>query len=343
MNHAMTSFPRQTDARLAWKCVGALSLALVLVGCSPKESPDVLAKVGAKEIRAADLEREVARRNALRRPVPEKEALLDELIQHESLLQRAKNAGLDKDPQLAREMDNLLIGKLIERELTKQIEAVQIAPEEIKAEYEKNAAKYTQAPKARLAILFLEANAKSSEAKRTETRERLAEARRRFVENPEAARRASPVPGFGSLAVDNSDDQASRYRGGDIGWLEEGNFSYRWPKPVLEAGFALKKDAVSDLVETATGFYVVMKTDARPGVITPLAKVEAALRQSVLLQKRRGLDEKFRLDARSHAGVAVRTNALNSFVLPAPARAVASNSDAGPPAFPLLNETSRRN
>lgn len=320
----------------------ALTALCLFQGCSPKQS-DVLAKVGSHEIRKADLQREVERRNHLRRSVPDKETLLNEMIQHEALLQRAKSAGLDNDPQLAREIDNLLIGKLLERELTRQVEAVRITPDDIKAEYELSLAKYTQPAKARLAILFLEAGAKSSEAKRAETRARMAEARRKFQENPEAARRASPVPGFGTLATEYSDDQASRYRGGDLGWLMGGNFSYRWPKAVLETGYALEKGQLSDIIQTDAGFYVVMKTDARPGVVTPLERVEADLRQSVLLKKRRELDATYRSDALRIAGVAIHTNALKSVELPAPQRAVASNNDAGPPAFPMLNEASRRN
>jgi peptidyl-prolyl cis-trans isomerase C len=267
--------------------------------------------------------------------------LLQEMIQQEALVQRAKNAGLNKDPQLAHEIENLLIGKFLEHELTKQIEAVKITPEEVKADYESNIAKYTQPAKARLAILFLEAGARSSDAKRAETRARLNEARAKFQENPEAARRTSPAPGFGALAVDYSDDQASRYRSGDIGWLEAGNFAYRWPKAVLEAGHALEKNQLSDVIETASGFYLVMKTDARPGSVMPLEKIEAQLRESVLLKKRRELDESFRKESIRIAGVAIHTNTLQAVQLPAANPALAKSNDAGPPSFPLLGETPR--
>ncbi len=334
----MKPFIHQRDCRSALVAACVVTASFLLSGCSDKKPSDVLAKVGSRDIRTADLQQEAQRRVNLRRAVPGKEALLNELIQHEALVQRAKAAGLDKDPQLAREIDNLLIGKLIEQELTKQIEAVKITPEEIKADYERNLAKYTQPAKARLAVLFLEAGVKSSDAKRIETRERLAEARRKFQDNPESARRTSPVPGFGALAVDFSDDQASRYRSGDIGWIDAGNFAQRWPKAVLETGCALEKNQLSDIIETETGFYLVLKTDARPGSVTPLEKVEGDLRQSVLLRKRRELDETFRKDALRLVGVAIHTNVLQSVQLPATGTAVAKKGDAGPPAFPMPQE-----
>jgi parvulin-like peptidyl-prolyl isomerase len=330
--------PRTAQVALAGACAGLV--AWLLGGCSQKPAPDVVAKVGSRDIRVSDLQREAERRRALHRAAPDKEVLLQEMIQQEALVQRARRAGLDKDPQLVREMENLLVGRLLDRELAQRIEAVTVSPEEIRANYEVNLAKYTQPAKSRLAILFLETGTKSSEAKRAETRERLAEARRKFLENPEAARRTSPVPGFGALALNYSDDQASRYRSGDLGWFEAGARAQRFPAVVLEAGCALATNQLSEIIETGAGFYLVLKTDARPAAVTPLEKVEADLRQSVLLKKRRELDAAFRQEAVALAGVTRHTNALAAVELPPPAPTLARNGDAGPPAFPMPKEPS---
>ena len=107
------SIPHFSDVALC--C--ALGAALALAGCSesPKVDADVLAKVGTNEIRTADLKREVERRRKIGRSVPGKEKLLREMVQNEALLQRAKASGIDKDPQVAREVANLLVGKLMDR------------------------------------------------------------------------------------------------------------------------------------------------------------------------------------------------------------------------------------
>lgn len=303
----------------------------------------MVARVGAREIRASDLQREAERRQNLHRAVPGREALLQEMIQQEALLQRARQAGLDQDPQLAHEIENLLIGRLMERELTRQIETVKVTPAEIQAEYEASLARFTKPAKARLAILFLEAGAKSSPASRTQTRERLAEARRKFQDNPEAVRRTALNPGFGTLAPEYSDDQASRYRGGDIGWIDVGNFSGRWPKSVLETACSLEVNRISEILETDAGYYLVMKTDARPGSVTPLAQLEPELRQSLLLKKRRELDETYRKETMRQAGVTIITNALQLVQLPAAAPAVARQGDSGPPGFPGSKDSTRSN
>src|SRR5436190_1045424 len=310
----MKPFCSRLNSTLTCALVGAALFVAVSGGCSkqPKPDKDVLAKVGGREIRTADLLQEVSRRRANRHSVPDKQTLLDEMVEHEALLQRARTDGLDKDPQVARELNNLLIAKLIERDVAAQLEKVSVSEEETKAEYEQNVGNYTQPAKVRLAILFLEANAKSSEARREEIRARLLEARQKFLANPKLNDKSAVAPGFGTLAVEYSDDQASRYRGGDIGWLDAGKVTYHWPRSVLEGGYALENGKVSEVLQTEAGFYLVMKTDSRSGSTKSFAMVEPALRQSLLLKKRREVDATFRKDARRLAGVTVNSNALNA-------------------------------
>lgn len=326
------SFPNFSKAALC--CVFGAALAFAGCSKSPKPDPDVLARVGTREIRTADLKREVERRRKLARSVPAKEVLLREMVQYEALLQRAKASGIDQDPQVEREIGNLLVSKLIDREVTAKAETVTVTEDEIRAEYEKNVAKYTDPAKVRLAVLFLESSASSTEAKRTETRERLVEGLRKFRESPPALSRNPATQGFDSLAVQYSEDQASRYRGGDIGWLNAGDFNSRWPKAVLEAGYKLEKGQTSEIIQTDTGFYAVMKTDARDGMVRSLKEAEPALRYNLLLAKRRQLDENFRKDAERLTGVTLHEKALAAFELPTPEKVLAKSRDAQPPEFP---------
>jgi peptidyl-prolyl cis-trans isomerase C len=310
-------------------------LALLLSSCSKTPDPKVLATVGDKKITIEDLRNEVQRRYNARRPVPDKESLLQEIITHEALVQRAKTLGITDDPQVQHEIRNLLIGKLHERELAPKVEAVQVTPQDLESEYKNNLASYTKPAKARLAILFLEANSKMSEAKREEVRQRLAEAQRMVKEHSASAARIPVAKGFGALAIDYSDDQASRYRGGDIGWLDAGNFAYRWPRAVLETGYALQEGEVSELIETDGGLYLVMKTGWRAGSTAKLDEVGPTLQQGLLTKKRRALQETFRREIVGAAAPKINREALAKVQLPP--QAVAKNGDAGPPGFPAGN------
>src|SRR5262245_26912303 len=201
----------------AWRFSGALTLVLgaCLCGCSKKENADVLAKVGPSEIRVEDFKREWALRAESSRTMLSAEDLLDELISRELVLLKAKQAGLEQDPEVRRAIRGVLINKLKERELKPRTEAVEVTADEIRARYEQNRAHYTTAPKARLAIIYLPTDAKMSATRLTEAKARIQEARDTVRQQPPDLTR-----GFGSVALTYSEDQASRYKGGDIGWIE---------------------------------------------------------------------------------------------------------------------------
>lgn len=313
-----------------------LAVCLVLAGCSkpaPPPSPapetDVLARVGDRAIRAADLKAEVDWRIKSRRPVPDKEALLQEMIQRETLLQRARATGIEHDPEARREVENLLIGKLWERDVQPRLDAVDVTFEEVEAEYRKNLPRYTRPPMVRLALLHLQGSPGMTDARRAELRARMEEARTKAVAAFQAGTPATA--GFGPLARAYSDDQTSRYRGGDIGWHQSEDATL-WPREVLAAGFALEPGKVSEIIESGAGLYLVLKSDSRPAQVTPLDKVQAALRQSLLVQKRQAVEAEFRRAALDALPATVNDEALAAVALPQLQTARATNAE--PPALP---------
>ncbi len=322
----------------------AVSLVLAcLAGCKKAEQSLVLASVGQHQISMDDFRKEIERRQALRQPLPDREALLEEMIAHQALLQRARQAGLEQDPAVQREIQVLLISRLRERHLAARLAAVTVAPEEVKAAYDQDIARYTQPAQIRLALLFLKKDRLMSEAKAKELRSRMTEAREQAIAQPASGGRGPAAQGFGALAIRYSDDPASRYRGGDIGWMEPDNLKPRWPRAVLEAGAALEPGKVSDVIETEDGLYLAMKTDARPSRITPLDEVKTALHQSLLARKRRALEAGFRQEAAQQAGVRIHRDVLSSITMPAAVAAHAQGQETNPPALPAADDARDRN
>ncbi|MBN2482386.1 MAG: peptidylprolyl isomerase [Bacteroidales bacterium] len=93
---------------------------------------------------------------------------------------------------------------------------------------------------------------KSTEEAIFEVREKLLDIRERAL-NGES---------FVTLAVINSEDQASAIRGGDIGWFARSDLDADYAK----AAFALKPGAISKIVETSFGYHLIQcvdKTDDR--------------------------------------------------------------------------------
>lgn len=301
----------------------------------------VLATVGERAITESDLRAEAAHRIERGRPVADKDALLRELVTRAALLERARRTGLGEDPEVRRELESLLIGKLWEREVGPQLRDLEVTPGEMRAAYEAALDEYTQPAKVRLALLFLPVRKGMSEARRAEQRARIEEARRRVIENPPPGGRGPAARGFGALAIEYSDEATSRYRGGDIGWLEPGCFEYRWPRAVLEAGYAAAVGEVSDVIETADGLYLVKKTDAREPRVTPFGDVRAAIRQRLLAEKQRRAGTAFRAESVRLAGVVTNAEALLAVSLPI-GEPVAAGGEA-PPAGPVAAGSVRRN
>jgi peptidyl-prolyl cis-trans isomerase SurA len=88
---------------------------------------------------------------------------------------------------------------------------------------------------------------KSSEQAVTDVREKLLKIRERIL-NGES---------FATLAVVNSEDMTSAVRGGDIGWTAKTDVDPEYAK----AAFALKKGAISKIVESSFGFHIIQLID----------------------------------------------------------------------------------
>lgn len=324
---------------------GVLLAAVLLSGCDRKTAasagPPVLAKAGDEVITVADLEKEVQRRVARNLPVPDKTVLIEEMLVRLAAVARARQAKLHEDAETRREMENVLIAKLRALELEAKINDVTVTDEELKAAFAASAGSRARPAKVRLAILHLQSDGKMSDAKKTELRARMEDGLEKFAGNPAAGGRGAAAIGFGAVAVEYSDDQTSRYRGGDIGWLDAGNFSYRWPRPVMEAGFALEKGQRSDIIETDTGLFVVMKTDFRDGAVASYDEAKSSLRRELLAKKRSDIEAGFLADNRTQTGAEIHADALSAVTLPAARSKAAPVADTTPPALPGMNPTSR--
>jgi len=265
-----------------------LTTLVLLSGCEKKSAPNVLAHVGEQVITVDDFKDEVQYRVANRQPIPERQVLLDEMIARLALVQRAKSAGLENSVAVRRTFEQMLIAKLKETELEPRLAAVKVSPEEIRAAYQQDAARFTQPAKAKLAFVRLAADSKSSTNQLAEIAARADEAHRQALALPATEK------SFGKVAADFSEDQITRYRGGDGGWFTAEILADRWPKEVVVAGLALKNIGdTSEIIRAADGFYFVKKMDARPSVVTPLEQVQGGIARRLQVAKQAQIEKEF--------------------------------------------------
>ncbi len=290
-----------------WK--GLLLAALLLSGlsCSRQEEQGVVARIGSRVVTAEDLRAEAARRQAVGQPVGSKKQLLEDLLTHEALVLRAEK--LMDDPAVRYDIEHLLISRLRERELIGRLKSVEVTEEAVLDAYERNIEKFTRPANDRFAVLHLRVEKNADEGKRSEIRARMDAARQQAEQNP-------LDDGFGALAISCSDDQISRYRGGDIGWIVQNKSTTRMPESVLGTARDLEKGGMSSVIETETGFYLVMKTDSRPSLIAAVEQVRGSLRRQLLAAERSTMEEGYLNNCLTAAGPEVNEKALEEFELP---------------------------
>ena len=91
----------------------------------------------------------------------------------------------------------------------------------------------------------------------------------------EVIRRAKAGEDFAKLAREVSEDPGSKDKGGDLGWVSQGDMV----PPFEQALFALKKGEISpEPVRTPFGFHVIKVVDVKEGAKKPLKEVAAQIR-----------------------------------------------------------------
>ena len=276
-------------------------LALTAASCrqSPPAAdatpgPDVVAVVAGRPVTRAALEAELARRG----PGATKEAALADLIRFEATLAKLKGSGFDRDPQTVLAVERLLVARYEERELA-GTETPAVTEEEIRAAYAADAARYAVPAAVRGSVLFLKASAKAAPERRAEQKRR--------AEQLLALAGAADAAGFERLVREHSDDQSTRYRGGDTGWLNAGADTGGWDAAVVGALRTLQQPGeLAPLIETPGGFYLARLTETKAAGVRPLAEVGEAIRHQLRQAKREQLTAAFQ--TRMCAGLDIRTN-----------------------------------
>lgn len=87
---------------------------------------------------------------------------------------------------------------------------------------------------------------------------------------------------FGTVAADASEDENTRARGGDLGFVSEGVVE----KPFADAAFALAQGKVSPPVRTAAGWHLVRADLVVPAKKVPLEEARALLAPELILRDR---------------------------------------------------------
>ncbi|MBI4059869.1 MAG: peptidyl-prolyl cis-trans isomerase [Elusimicrobia bacterium] len=148
---------------------------------------------------------------------------------------------------------------VLRERLVAKVKKVSVTDAEVRQFYEANREKLAQSPALRLRHLLV---ATENEARDFAT-----------------ALRAGAD--FARLAASVSLDQASKARGGDLGFVSSG----MTPPDIEKAVFALKPGEVSAPVPSPSGFHIFKLEESRPGKAANFKEIQADLKRNLIVEK----------------------------------------------------------
>jgi peptidyl-prolyl cis-trans isomerase C len=307
----------------ACRLAGLLGL-LAVASCTRKApeaavAPAWLARVDGELITEDDVRFEIQRRQETKRPMGDAESILQDLIQRKVMLRVAAKSEVMQDPAVRRELENRQLGQWLDRSLQVERDQVRISDDEMRAHYDAHRDQYTRPAMVRLAVLYRQVNARDPEETTASLRAELEKGRAAFLVDPAAATQQGRIPGFGAVSAEYSEDTLTRYRGGDLGWLDTSSTNQRHPAAVLAAGSALDVGGVSDVIETGEGLYVVMKADQRAAQTTPYEEVAPTLRRHLIRARQEHVEKTFVSNLLAGARIEVDREKVARLAVPAPA------------------------
>ena len=253
----------------------------------------VLARVGDDTITVEQFRLQMAQRGG-RIPgqfstVEQRQALLDEMIQDKVALQQARKDGLDRDPEYQATIERMLSTQYLRAHLDPLLEKIEVKPEEVAAFYEAHREEFLIPERIRAAWIFLAVSQKADAAQVEKTRQRLVAAR------DEAAKLPAETRNFGELAKSISEDPATRYVGGELGWIYEGQAeSYRWGPELVRAAFALPAPgALSPVLRHEKGWYLLKLVEREEAKPAPIEKLAPGIRSRIQKERREAVRASF--------------------------------------------------
>jgi parvulin-like peptidyl-prolyl isomerase len=257
----------------------------------------------------------------------QKRALLDDMVWKMVQVNSANAQQLAQAPEVRHQIDQILASHYQQRTLRKQQQAIVVTDADVRAHYDAHVADYIVPARRRLAMVQILVPAGASEEVWKNAMERGAEVLAK------ARAQAAATPHFGVVAREYSQDQASRYRGGMIGWIAEGKVDrYRYDPALLTALLALKSAGeFSAVVRGKDAVYVGRVVELEAQRERPFEQLAIGIRQGLLQERMQQAETQFRERLLKASAITIHQAELESIDPLAPP---ADSQPPQPPAMP---------
>ncbi len=278
---------------IVFSVAAAAGLAACNSGSGPSKSGPVVASGNGITITAPELKARLDEQSPFIRQrfttLERKKEFLNNLVQFELLAHEAEKAGMDKDPDVQYLVRRAMVQKYLQKKFADTEGAKNIPDAELQKFYDEHKDDYQKPAKVRLSVILVKGD--PSKAKK-------------LASGIESQEKKNPLA-FAAAVRDNSQDEASRNQGGDLGYKSQDELEKVYGKPFADAALALKDGQVAGPFETTQGFVVAKATGHQEAINRPFDQVKQQIASRVWSDKKRKEFEDFTKQLKDQANVKV--------------------------------------
>jgi peptidyl-prolyl cis-trans isomerase C len=251
-------------------------VAFAAIAC--KKSGPVVAegkgfKITAEDFKARLQEQAPFLRARYNTPDHRKE-FLDNMVRMEVLSREAERQGLKNDPEVQQKLKLWMIQKLVKKSYGDP-GASAVPDADVQKYYDDHAGEFHHAKRVHPSIVLFAAAADN----KPERAKKQAAARKALAALQAAAKEKKELELFHKLAAEVSDDEASKKKGGDIGFLGADEIEKTYSKELADALFAMKQGEISGVIETPKGYVLARMNIVQEGFDRTLEQVKPQIVQ----------------------------------------------------------------
>ena len=188
----------------------------------------------------------------------------------------------------------LLIQKYVEQQFLKK---VKVTDADVMAYYESHLSALKQPLQVRVIHILIQIDPKSEDSRKQEARRKAEQILKDLKDGKD----------FKTIAREQSDGP-TRTSGGDLGYIKKGQLEKQFESVI----FNLKKDEISDVIETNYGFHLFKVTDRKPESILAYDNVKEQIKQLMLQEKAKKEADEYARKLREKSDVKILLNEDNS-------------------------------
>lgn len=304
-------------------CAGLIVLGLA-VGCGDLKRGDVVgqgdqgksmgdhvvARVGDQLITVEQVRVEWERRSpgrpGLMPPTEsERKDLLESMVQEAGLWEQIRKTGFDQTPEIQKRVRALIAGAY--REKQGKTTGIAVTDEALEGWYALHSQQFIKPAAIRAATLLVAVPRTASES----SKKQLAQKAEKLAEE---ARKLDGA-GFADLVRRHSDDQATRYRGGEAGWMTK-DVDARESGLFEALNSVAQPGPVDQVISVPAGYLVARLLEKRDAGVRPLAEVKDAVRHKIMVEKQVKAEKDFQDQIRQGVPIEIQAGVLSGMQFP---------------------------